>query len=166
MIAISNDSFVASTENNGILIREKRKGPLKMVLIFLGLSILAIILSLVLAKNGGAFGVIIAPFLFWGAILIAGISLVALILKVVIKIDPTILFNTETKELHIRGKIIPFQDISDVNCQLQNLMGKTAAVVFIVVNGKKKSLFSTSVMTKDPESIEELADALSTLVEG
>jgi hypothetical protein len=164
MIALSNDSFVASTTEDGILITEKRKGPLKMVFIFLGLSMLAILLSFVLVALAGTFGRIIAPFLFWGAILIAVITLIALLLKVIIKIDPIILFNTQLKELYIRGQVIPFAEISDINCQLQRVMGKTAAVVFLIIDGKKKSLFSTSIMTNDPGSIEELADSLSTLV--
>ncbi|MFT5778046.1 MAG: hypothetical protein ACI837_000994 [Crocinitomicaceae bacterium] len=164
MTDITTDTFAGVITDDGFLLTEKGNGPMKMVLIFFGLGVVAFIVSIPLAVMGGTIGVIFAPILFWGGILIAAACIIAVTLRFAIKRDPNILFNTKTSELNIRGKVIPFSDISDITTNIQNMMGKTMVVVFLVVNGKKKSLFSTSIVSNNPGAIEDMADELKTLV--
>ena len=164
MTNISTDTFDGTTTEEGFLLTEKGKGPLKMVLIFLGLGVLAFILSFPLPMMGGNIAVIFTPVLFWGGLLIAAACIFAVIARFAIPRDPKILFNTKTSELHVRGKVIPFSNISEVNVNIQNMMGKNMILVQYIVNGKKKSLFSTSIMSDEPEAIENMAKELNTLV--
>ena len=166
MTDLTTETFDGATTEDGFLLTEKGKGPLKMVLIISGLAILAIVLAIPVGVMGGNIGRIFAPILFWGGILIVAVSIIAIILRFAIPRDPKILFNTTTSELHIRGKVIPFSNISDVNVNVQNMMGKNMVVVFLIVNGKKRSLFSTSIVSQDPSAIETMAEELKNLVSG
>ena len=82
----------------------------------------------------------IAPALFWGGLLIVVASIIALILRFSISRDPKIVFNTTNSELLIRRKVIPFSNITYINVNVQNMMDKNMVVVFIFINGKKKSV--------------------------
>ena len=166
MEPIYNDSFTAEFSDEGLRIEEKSKGPLKMLLIFSGISVAAIALSFVLVGLGGLFGRIVGPALFWGGAVVIVISLVAIILKVFVQNDRSIWFDNANSTLHLRGKDIAYSSISDIDFQVQELFGKQGCFVFMRVNGKKKSLFSTSVIVKDPQEIKILTDTIKQMVEG
>lgn len=163
---MSNDSFDATEVPEGLLITEKKKGALKMLLVFVGMSILMILLAILLALTVGntTFVQIIAPVLFWGGILVGLVTVIGVIVKFSQNRDPKILFNKTTSTLYMRGKEIPFTDISRVVFQSQDMLGKTATFIFLMVNDKKKTLFTTSVVTKDVQGMQNLKERIEEMV--
>ena len=156
----SNDSFTAFNTEDGILIEEKKKGSLKMLLIILGLGVLMLIGGFVIGLFGGTIGLAMAPWLIWGSALVIAVAVIAFVIKLVMNQDPKIVFNTKNNELSLRGKIIPFSDIESISPQEQPMMGKTMMFAFMMINGKKKSLFSTAILAPDPK---EMIDFISNL---
>ena len=144
MTELSTDTFYATSTEDGFMLMEKNKGPIKMILVLSGLAILAVSILLPLAMYGGWVGRSIAPALFWGGLLIVVASIIALILRFSISRDPKIVFNTTNSELLIRRKVIPFANITYINVNVQNMMDKNMVVVFIFINGKKKSVNNNS----------------------
>ncbi|MCH2226115.1 MAG: hypothetical protein MK066_15205 [Crocinitomicaceae bacterium] len=110
----SNDSFTAFKTEDGILIEEKKKGSLKMLLIILGLGVLMLIGGFVIGLFGGTIGLAMAPWLIWGSALVIAVAVIAFVITLVMNRDPKIVFNTKNNELSLRGKIIPFSDIESI----------------------------------------------------
>lgn len=164
MIIESTDSYEASESEDGLHITEKKKGILKMLGIFCGFGLLGVIASFILVFTRIKIAVILAPFVFWGGALIFVVTLISFIVKTLVNSDPHIHFNANTKELNIRGKVIPFSDIESVDTQFQEMLGKIGSFIFLRVNGKKKSVFSTSVVVKDKSGIEDLAERIKSIV--
>jgi hypothetical protein len=156
----SKDSLTAFNTEDGILIEEKKKGSLKMLLVILGLGVLMLVGGFVIGLFGGTIGLAMAPWLIWGAALVIAVAVIAFIIKLVMNQDPKILFNTKKDELSLRGKIIPFAHIESITHQEQPMMGKTMMFAFMMINAKKKSLFSTAIVALNPK---EMADFISNL---
>ncbi|XOV66069.1 MAG: hypothetical protein ACFHU9_10575 [Fluviicola sp.] len=148
-----NDSVTAFRVEEGILIEEKKKGTLKMLLYILLMGIAMLIGGILLGLFGGTIGRGVGPWLVWGAIIVLGISVIALILKLVINHESKITFDKKTRELRVRGKVIPFSSISSIVHQEQSMMSKTMFFAFLIVNGKKKSLFSTAIVAQKPQQV-------------
>ncbi|MFK7787595.1 MAG: hypothetical protein AB8B56_20905 [Crocinitomicaceae bacterium] len=161
----SNDSLTAFNTDDGILIEEKKKGPLKMLLLLLGLSVLIILGGFLIGMFGGTIGLAMAPWLIWGGAIVTAICIIAFILKLVMNQDPKITFNTTTHTVSVRGKNIPFSDIETIVSQEQSMMSKTMVVAFMVINGKKKSLFSTAIVATNPKEMTAFIDNLNDLVQ-
>jgi hypothetical protein len=162
---MTHNSFDAFTTDSGIYIEEKKKGSVKMVLIFLGFSLLMIILGFILGFFGGAGGRIVAFFFIWGGGLVFVVALIAFFLKLAINADPKITFDTNSNTLTLRGKVIPFADIEQIGPQMQIIMGRTMVMAMMIIKGKKKSLFSTGIVVTDTRDIEDLIAALDQLVQ-
>lgn len=161
----SNDSLTAYNTEDGILIKEKKKGSLKMLVFILGLGLLMVVGGFVLGFLGGNIGLAVAPWFIWGGALVVAIAIIAFIIKLAINQDPNIVFNTKKHELSIRGKVIPFNDIESITHQEQSMMGKTMMFAFMMVNGKKKSLFSTAVVAPNPKEMASFISDLNELVQ-
>lgn len=162
---MSHDSFTAFTSETGIHIEEKKKGALKMVLVFMGISILMVILGFILGLFVGDMGRAIGFFFIWGGALIFVISLIAFFLKIAINADPKITFDTTTNTLTLRGKVFPFADIDQIAPQMQLIMGRTMVMAMLIIKGKKKSLFSTGIVVSDPAEMQEFVATLDQLVQ-
>ena len=162
---MTNESFTAFSTDSGIVIEEKKKGSVKMVLIIMGVSVLMIVLAFVIGLFGGTVGRIMGFFLFWGGALCFAIALIALIIRTAINADPKITFDSNSGTVTIRGKVIPFSDIEQIAPQLQIVMGRTMVVAMMVIKGKKKSIFSTAIVVKDPADIQDLIAALDQLIQ-
>ncbi len=162
----SNDSFTAFKSENGIVIEEKKKGSIKMLVAIIGIGILVLIGGFITGLFGGNIGLAIAPFLIWGSALVLVIALIAFILKLFVSPSNTkITFDTTTNELTLRGKVIPFGDITQLSYQEQAMMGRTMIVAFLIVKGKKKSLFNTGIMTTDPIGMNNFIQELNALIQ-
>lgn len=161
----SNDSLTAFNTEDGILIEEKKKGSLKMLLVIMGLGVLMLIGGFLIGLFGGTIGLAMAPWLIWGAAIVIAIAIIAFVLKMVMNQDPNIIFNTKTKELSMRGKVIPFADIESITSQEQAMMGKTMIVAFMMIHGKKKSLFSTAIVAPNPKEMTAFIANLQDLVQ-
>ncbi|MCJ8290577.1 MAG: hypothetical protein HRT58_12990 [Crocinitomicaceae bacterium] len=161
----SNDSLTAFTTEDGIYIEEKKKGSLKMLLVILGLGVLFVVGAFIIALVGGTIGRGVAPAFFWGGILIAAVALIAFFVKLAIQSDPKITFNTGNNELSVRGKVFAFSDIEEIAPHMQLMMGRTMIVAFIMTGGKKKSLFSTSIVVSDPKEMEGFISNLNDVVQ-
>ncbi len=160
----THDSFIAFKTDNGMVIEEKKKGSIKMLLVIIGLGLLMLVGGFIIGLFGGNIGRIVAPFLIWGAALVLVVAIIAFIIKMVVSSDPKITFDTSSNELTLRGKSIPFENITQLMYQEQAMMGRTMVFAFLMINGKKKSLFSTGIVANDPTSmsqfIQELNDTL------
>lgn len=163
---MSNDSFEAGEIPDGLVIEEKKKGAVKMLLVLSGIAVVMIGLSLLLALFAPDSTLVqfIAPILFWGGSIVAIVSFIAIVMKSVKNSDPVILFNSATSTLTLRGRDIPFNAISNVTHQTQNMMGQTANFIFLTVNGKRTTLFSLSVISKDVDGIIALKDRIKEIV--
>jgi len=161
----SNDSLTAYHTEDGILIEEKKKGTLKMLVFILGMGILMFVGGLVLGILGGNIGRAVGPWLVWGGALVVVVGVVAFIIKLAMNQDPKITFNKKTQELTLRGKVIPFSDIVSIDYQEQPIMSKTMMFAFLMINGKKKSLFSTGIATPKPKEMINFISDLSDLVQ-
>ncbi|MDG1332209.1 MAG: hypothetical protein P8P74_07755 [Crocinitomicaceae bacterium] len=161
----SNDSLTAFNTEYGVLIEEKKKGSLKMLLVILGLGVLMLIGGFVIGIIGGNIGLAMAPWLIWGSALVIAVAVIAFVIKLVVNSDPKITFNTKKHELHLRGKVIPFADIESITNQEQPMMGKTMMFAFMMINGKKKSLFSTAIVAPDPKEMASFIANLNDLVQ-
>ena len=148
----ANDSFTAYHTEEGILIEERKKGTLKMLLTILGLGLLMLVGGILITLFGGTIGRGVGPWLFWGALLVLAVGVVAFIIKMAMNQDPKIVLNKHTREIQVRGKLIPFGDVSKIDYQEQTMMSKTMVIAFLIVNGKKKSLFSTAIVAPEPKA--------------
>ena len=162
---MTHNSFTAFSTESGIVIEEKKKGAMKMMLVVMGFSVLMVVLSFVLALVGGSIGRPIAPIFFWGGILIFATVIVAVLLKLAINADPKITFDTTSNTLSLRGKVIPFADIEQIGPQMQIIMGRTMVMAMMVIKGKKKSLFSTGIVVTDTRDMEDLIAAMNQLIQ-
>ncbi len=162
---MTHNSFTAFSTDSGIVIEEKKKGAMKMMLVILGIAVLMVVFSFALALVGGTIGRPIAPIFFWGGILVFVIAIIALILRTAINTDPKISFDTDSNTVNVRGKIIPFSDIEQISPQLQTVMGRTMVVAMMIIKGKKKSIFSTAIVVTDPSVIKELIAALDQIIQ-
>lgn len=106
-----------------------------------------------------------APFLFWGGGLILVIGLLGFIIKGAIQGDPKLTIDTTKNELTVRGKIYPFSQVDEIVTQKQDMMGRTMIVAFMMIAGKKKSLFSTAIVVPKPIEMEEFISNLNTIVQ-
>ncbi|MCR9171054.1 MAG: hypothetical protein NXI10_01065 [bacterium] len=145
------DSLTAYSTEDGILIEEKKKGTLKMVLTILLMGVLMLIGGLLIGIFGGTIGMAVGPWLIWGSILVLAVAVISFIIKLAMNQDPKITLNKHTKEVTMRGKVIAFSDISAIDYSEQSMMSKTMVIAFLIVNGKKKSLFSTALVSKNPK---------------
>lgn len=161
----SNDSLTAFKTETGIHIEERKKGSLKMILLITGLGLAAMIAAFGLGMIGGNIGRIMAPFLFWGGGLILVIGLLGFIIKGAIQGDPKLTIDTTKNELTVRGKIYPFSQVDEIVTQKQDMMGRTMIVAFMMIAGKKKSLFSTAIVVPKPIEMEEFISNLNTIVQ-
>ena len=161
----ANDSFTAYHTEDGILIEEKKKASLKMLLMILGLGILMVVGGAAISLLGGTIGRAVGPWLVWGGGLVLVVSIVAFIIKLVINQDPKIVLNRHTREISVRGKVIPFSDISSIEHQEQAMMSKTMFFAFMIINGKKKSLFSTAIVAPKPQDAINFISGLNTFVQ-
>lgn len=161
----SNDSLTAFKVENGIVIEEKKKGSLKMLLVILGLGVLLLIGGFVLGLFGGTIGLAVAPFLIWGSALVLVVAIIAFILNMVASSDRTITFDTATNELTYRKKVIPFNTIEHLAYQEQAMMGKTMIFAFLLIGGKKKSLFSTAIVVPNPKEMIDFVQELNQVIQ-
>ena len=136
-----------------------------MLLLILGLGVLMLIGGLLIGMFGGTIGFAMAPWLIWGAALVIAIAIIVFILKLVINADPKITFNTQKHELTVRGKVIPFSDITSITSQEQSMMGKTMVFAFMLINGKKKSLFSTAIAVSNPKEMTQFISELNDFIQ-
>lgn len=161
----SNDSLTAFKVENGIVIEEKKKGSLKMLLVILGLGVLMLIGGFVLGLFGGTIGLAVAPFLIWGSALVLLVAIIAFILNMAASSDRTITFDTATNELTYRKKVIPFTTIEQLTYQEQAMMGKTMIFAFLLIGGKKKSLFSTAIVVSNPKEMIDFVQELNQVIQ-
>lgn len=161
----STDSLEAFKTEDGILLEEKKKGPLKMMLVILGLSVLMLIAGFAISMFGGTIGLAMGPWLVWGAAILIVVIVITFVIRLAMNFDPKIIFNTKKYELHVRGKVIPFGDIESITHQEQTMMSKTMIIATVLVNGKKKSLFSSAIVATDPKGMANLITSLNDLVQ-
>ena len=161
----TNQFLTAYNTEDGIYIEEKQKGSFKMLFVLLGLSLLIVVGGFLIGMFGGNIGRIMAPFLIWGGAIVLTVCILVFILKVIIKFDPKITFDKNKKELGVRGKVFPFDSIEKIEPNLQAMFGKTMCVAFIHTGGKKKSLFSTSIVVPEPRDMEDLINGLNDFVQ-
>lgn len=162
---MTHNSFTAFSSDSGIVIEEKRKGAMKMMLVVMGIAVLMVVLAFVFGFVGGAIGRPLAPVFFWGGILIFATAVVAVLLKLAINADPKITFDTTSNTLTLRGKVIPFSDIEQIGPQMQIIMGRTMVMAMMVIKGKKKSVFSTGIVVTDTRDMEDLIAAMNQLIQ-
>ena len=62
----SNDSLTAFKTEDGILIEEKKKGSLKMLLVIMGLGVLMLVGGFLIGLFGGTIGLAMAGKFTWG----------------------------------------------------------------------------------------------------
>jgi len=161
----SNDSLKAYKIEDGVQIEEKKKGTFKMLIVILGLGILVLVAGLIVGVFGSSIGRTVAPWLIWGSLLILAVATISFIIKLALNADPNITFNTTKREVSVRGKVIPFSDIEAIHSQEQPLLGKTMVFAFILIKGKKKSLFSTAIATANPKEMTEFIGSLNDLIQ-
>ncbi len=136
-----------------------------MLFYILGMGILMLLGGVLLGIFGGNIGRAVGPWLVWGAILVLAVTVIAFIVKLAVNQDPNITFNKNTRELTVRGKVIPFSDITSIVHQEQSMMSKTMVFAFLMINGKKKSLFSTAVVAPKPQEMINFISDLNELVQ-
>lgn len=161
----SNNSFTAFKTEDGIHIEEIKKGSYKMLLAAIAFALVALIGGFLLGFLGGKIGAIVAPIFIWGSLLIIAISVIAFVLRMLIKTDPKIIFSGSKKEVSVRGKLYAFSTIDEISLIMQNMMGRTMFSVFIKTGGKKKSLFSTAIVVSDSKEMEAFIETLNELVQ-
>lgn len=161
----STDSFTAFKTDNGIIIEEKKKGSLKMLLVIIGLGILMLIGGFVLGLFGGSIGLAMAPFLIWGSALVLVVAVIAFILNMVASSDRKITFDTTTNELTYRKKVVSFNTIEQLSYQEQSMMGRTMVFAFLMIGGKKKSLFSTAIVVPNPKEMIDFIQELNQVIQ-
>lgn len=160
-----NDSLTAYHTDEGILIEEKKKGTVKMVLTILGMGALMLLAGLLIGIFGGTIGRAVGPWLVWGSILVIVVGVVSFIIKLAMNQDPKIVLNKHTQEISVRGKVVPFGDISNIDYHEQSMMSKTMVIAFLIVNGKKKSLFSTALVAPKPKETIEFLKGLNDFIQ-
>lgn len=137
-----------------------------MLLFILGMGILMLIGGVAFTFFGGNIGRAVGPWLFWGALLVLAVAILAFIIKLAANQDPKIVFDKNKQELTVRGKVIPFSNIASIVHQEQAMMSKTMFFAFMMINGKKKSLFSTAVVAPKPQEMINFIEELSQFVQG
>lgn len=162
----SNDSLTAFKTDSGVLIEEKKKGSLKMLLVILGLGMLMLLGGFVLGFFGGNIGLAVAPFMIWGSVLVIAVAVIAFIIKLAVNADPKIIFDTTKNELSLRGKTHSFTNIEQIVHQEQAMIGKTMMFAFLMIGGKKKSLFSTAVVAPNPQEMIDFIAELNKIIQG
>jgi cytochrome c biogenesis protein CcdA len=161
----SNDSLTAYTTDDGILIEEKKKGSLKMLLLIMGMGLLMLVGGFLIGMFGGTIGLAMSPWLIWGSIIVLAVGVIAFVIKMAMNQDPKITVNTTTHTITVRGKIIPFSDIETIVSQEQSMMSKTMVFAFMMIGGKKKSLFSTAIVAPDPKEMTNFISNINDMVQ-
>ena len=146
--ALSNNNFEAEGTAFGARIVEKKKGSIRLMVIVLLGCVAACVVAMV-SKIG--------MFIVYAAAIVAVGTLIALVLKLTRKSNPEIIVDAARRELNLRGRVVPFDQITDCYFEEKDWMGKTAVLIWLSIDGKKTSLFSMNMLSDDPASIERLA---------
>ncbi len=78
--------------------------------------------------------------------------------------EPVSTFNSATKQLILRGKVIPFSEMSKITIQSSQVMGKTMVAIFFKHNGRRKALVGGTLIVNSTSEIEEMLVQLNELI--
>lgn len=109
------DSLTTFKTDSGVLIEEKNKGFLKMLLVILRLGVIMLLGGFILDFFAENIGLTMAPFMIWFSALIISIAVIT---------NPKLIFDTTKNQLCLRIKTHSFTNIEQIFHQEQAMMGK------------------------------------------
>lgn len=164
---LTTDSFDAFKTNEGILINEKGNTARKFSLVILIIGAIFLGIGFIDLEGFTAEWIttMFTAVFFYGGIVLLGLGAIVFIVKGVLAKPGSSTFNSDKKELILRGKTIPFSDISPVSMQTTTMMNKEMTAILFEHNGRKKSLISGTVFTDDTRGLEGFVSEINTLLE-
>ena len=152
---------------DGILIKEKAKTAKKFGLIVIAMGVAFLAVSFI-NLDGLTADWIVSMFtgaFFYGGIALLVMGVVLLVLKGFMGKDHETLLDKNKKEMHQRGKVIPFSEISDVELQTTQMMNKQMTAFLYKHNGKRRAIISGTVFTEDTVALTGFMNEVRSLIE-
>lgn len=165
-LLISNDSFEAYKIESGILIREKKNSAKKVGLIVTIMGMIFLFTSLIPFKGLTAdwiTSIFIATF-FYGGILLLMIGVSLFVIKGLVLGQPESIIDSNSKVVTLRGKEIPFSEMSEVTLTSSEILNRTINAILFNYNGRKKPLVSGTILTKDVIELEIFVKTVNKLL--
>jgi hypothetical protein len=102
----------------------------------------------------------------WGAFVMVGLGAVLFIVKGLAVPSAAVLVNSQKREIDLRGKIIPFAQVTSITMQSQDMFGKQMTFIILDHQGKKKPFVLGGIMTSATQqyALEQFVQNVNQLV--